>query len=194
MIRVAFCLALFALLAFDPTAHADIVYSLQNYPSFQNGYFIAGTVTTNGKIGPIISSDITRWSVDVTAPSGAVTHTDSGMPIASVFLLGTLNATANEITIGTRSNGTNQLEFVGPPKILNYVRAISGNTYQGNADVPAWNTHPSNTDLGGDPWIIARATVIPEPSSLAMTSAIVAGALALLRSDRERRLRPSVIG
>src|SRR5271157_5673059 len=69
----------------------DITYQLVNYPEYQNGWSLSGSITTNGAIGPLISADIVSMTATVTKGTSSMTlnsPTDS-----SVVIDGTVEAT-----------------------------------------------------------------------------------------------------
>ena len=50
--------AFVVLLNLPRIAKADLSYSIQNYPTDQNGANLTGTITTDGVIGTLAASDI----------------------------------------------------------------------------------------------------------------------------------------
>jgi hypothetical protein len=42
---------------------ADIIYSIENYASLQNGYTLSGTITTDRTIGTLNESDIKAFNL-----------------------------------------------------------------------------------------------------------------------------------
>ena len=45
-----------------------ITYAIENYPADQEGYTFSGTITTDGVIGGLASSDIVSWSWTISYP------------------------------------------------------------------------------------------------------------------------------
>jgi hypothetical protein len=87
-----------ALLIFALATHAkaDIIYTIQNYSSLQNGYTITGTITTDGTIGILSASDITSTTFTISGPGGPYSYSGD-----NVSLTGDVQASATSITIPT---------------------------------------------------------------------------------------------
>jgi hypothetical protein len=77
----------------------SITYSVVNYPSVQNGYTVAGTITTNGTTGTFLpGSDITSW--DITIEKAGVTV--ASLTPADSYATGSyFDATTRSITVAT---------------------------------------------------------------------------------------------
>jgi hypothetical protein len=163
------------LLAVPWTARAGpIIYSIQNYPSEQNGHTLSGTVTTDGKIGPLAGSDITSWSVIF---DDTLTLTGS-----AVRLEGVVQATSTSITLpaAPSNSDANLLVLVAPAGEgdLEWERLTGSSTgiYEASHAplIQLWRTNPAT--LGGtDPWVLAA---VPEPSSLWMAVSGISASLA----------------
>jgi len=79
---------LFTLLTLPPAVMAgSTTYNIVNYPDLQNGWTLSGTITTDGTIGPIGSSDITSWTWTVTEAGISQTYRSTD-PGASTYLFG----------------------------------------------------------------------------------------------------------
>ncbi len=80
------------------SAHAiggEITYQLINYPEYQNGLTLSGSITTDGKIGTISTADILSWTFTISSSAEEYTVTSqNGSLIAS-----DLNATASELIL-----------------------------------------------------------------------------------------------
>ncbi len=75
---------LFTLLTLPQAALAgSMTYDLVNYPDLQNGWTLTGTITTDGNIGSISSTDITSWMWTVSMSGDTQTYrsTDPGAVI-----------------------------------------------------------------------------------------------------------------
>jgi PEP-CTERM motif len=173
-----------------------ITYSIQNYPADQNGASLSGTITTDGTIGNLASSDILSWSWTITPLGGTPFTLTSSDPDSITNVLGSLVASASEITIAVPVNGgaeTNDLtlENAGGIGSLEYSRESGGSVYFGYtaSNAPIWFT--GNPSMGGtDPWVIATASV-PEPSTI--TLAGLGAVVGLLHGlARKRRARCKV--
>ncbi len=106
-----------------------ITYSIQNYPADQNGATLSGTITTDGAIGNLASSDILSWSWTITPAGGTpVTVTSS---VAGLYnkLDGSVVASPIEITIASPAagSGDNYLDLgAGSDFGLDYYRTSEG--------------------------------------------------------------------
>jgi len=96
MRHLSFAAATLCLLLVVPrTTRADTIYTIQNYPSDQNGHTVSGTIATDGHIGQITSADITSWSVTFDS-TFTFRSTDPGTDIGS---LGVVQATATNLSL-----------------------------------------------------------------------------------------------
>ena len=77
-----------------PVSQADIVYTVNNNASLQQGYTLTGTITTDGKIGDLAGSDIGAWSI--TATNGTATYTTSG---TGAIIDGSVTASSTALTV-----------------------------------------------------------------------------------------------
>jgi hypothetical protein len=177
-----------------------ITYHIQNYAALQNGYTLSGTITTDGTLGVLASSDIASWTFTVTKGSFSSTmnSTDPGTSAA----LSNLTATATQILLppplsATDFNFFNLTNTAGQGLVYNqnpqplgvfpfYVASTPDN--HGN---PYWfDSTPPPPSLGGTTWVIAQvsqAPTVPEPASL--TLALLGGAcVAVFERTRRRRL------
>ena len=180
MIRNPLLASLSLVLAFGDTATiegASIIYSIQSYPSQQNGLTLSGTIITDGTIGPIFAGNINGFTMTVSGPNGFTFSYASGQ--GEIQTLGFLSTTA-----------TGQLEIAGPNSLLEFSSfakigmlfppadpilrwsrgaTLSGDQYEAinPTGTILWNdTPPATGSLGGDPWIIGQA--VPEPGSLTL--------------------------
>jgi len=83
---------------------ADITYDIQNNPSYQVDYTtgmfdhtVSGTITTNGTIGMLTSSDILSWSVTF---DGTYTFNSSAADAVTLVNGTAVTATPTQITVG----------------------------------------------------------------------------------------------
>jgi hypothetical protein len=49
-----------------------ITYSIDDYPTLQNGDHVTGSITTDGTIGSIAAGNITAWSYIIKDPGGTI--------------------------------------------------------------------------------------------------------------------------
>jgi PEP-CTERM motif len=184
--------SLIVLLAFPLVCDAGtITYSIQNYPADQNDASLSGTITTDGTIGALASSDILSWSWTVT-PAGGTSYTLSSSEAGAYATIdGLVVATQNEITVSGYAptiDSENYVELISVFTIgLYYFRNDDVSQY--DALLPSgytWLTN--NPSMGGtDPWVIATASV-PEPPTLTLAGlgAVAAFWYGLARTRRAR--------
>jgi hypothetical protein len=175
-------------------AAGQISYSFQNYLADQQGATLSGTITTDGVNGNLAAADILSWSLTITGPGEPPVVVSSSDIGASAVLEGAVFASESSITIAlpTQEHTENFLLLLGSSPtspFLNYERGLiptpfnlySASTF--GSDV--WVNH--NPLMGGtNPWVIAAASAVPEPSSLALAGlgAATGIALGLLRKRR----------
>jgi hypothetical protein len=177
----------------------NITYDLINYPAFQNGSTLGGSITTNGQIGDLSFSDVLAWQVIVTPPGGVAFKFDSTQPGSSVPQFQGVTADLQFIKLSATPDFDlfgNEAFFAGPTSrgALFYERAsllIPVERYEATAPQLVWDSNPGPTDLGGDPWIIATVpttvSAVPEPSTLVMSLIPICGCAAICI---RRRLMP----
>jgi hypothetical protein len=170
-------------------AHADLTYSLVNYPAEQGGHTLSGNITTDGTIGVLSTGDIVAWSV--TIDESTFTSTD---PLAGPLVVGDqLVASANAITLFGATQERPSLFLEAAPNILEWDQT---DTFGADSDYSAvvggntvWDT-PGATLGSSDTWTIAtRGAAVPEPST-AVLAGIAAGGLTagvLVRRTRKQR-------
>jgi hypothetical protein len=78
-------------------ARAGTAYSFNNYPAYQNGYTISGTITTDGSTREIFTADITSWTITVYSTGGPLYTLSSA---AGNFIDADLEATATTLSVG----------------------------------------------------------------------------------------------
>ncbi len=197
-----------AVFAAASVARADtLTYDFVNYPSIQNGYTIIGQIITDGAQGTLAKEDVLSWSYSVVGtPNIAVG------PPGPVGGLVSWTQGDNELYLGT-SSGTG----AGPPYQdfgiyadavglhlpqdpweifggLDYNSYFVGPYYTVNGIPygPLWEGPiPNETDdpqIPGYPNTILLATLVPEPSTLAL---LIAGAVGLLALVWRRKMHPT---
>lgn len=162
----------------------DIIYSIEDYPAFQNGHSLAGTIVTTDTApddGLLMSAEIVDWSFTVTGASGFSLSNTGSSPDE---VTGNINISPTEITIGFPADGeTNQFELadtLGNPFLrylwVNDINAqgvfeqYEASESNGNE---AWQSFPGPSGLGGgQSWVIATAVAVPEPSPLLLLAAL----------------------
>jgi hypothetical protein len=138
-----------------------ITYNVVDDPIDQNGWTLSGTITTDGVIGHLSSSDVTSWSLSISEV--AITYNYSSADAGAPLLTGSsATATATAIT----SNWlTDQFLFVdtGGKTQIDWAEQ-----YIGLADATyLWLGHPPVGFPSSGIVTIATAAV-PEPSTWAM--------------------------
>lgn len=164
-------------------ATANFVYTFNDYPAHQNGYTLAGTITTSKNTGLLTAADFTAWSFTLTPTTGAVVSLSSATPGTAVQIVGSVAVSPTAITIGAAGGPStlNQLSFLDPVGFgyLNYVRRSPGevNVYLAlvNPQTLAWSSLPPDDGLGGDPWVIAGAAAAAVPAPGGLTLLALAG-------------------
>jgi len=145
---------------------------------------LSGSITTDGTIGTLTVTNIIAWTFTVTATDGETfTQTDPGPGAAGASLFGVV-ATANQIQLfDPGPSGYNYFQLGGSagqitvPGFLMYSEGGAGvgltNVYTAELTLSngeiygAWYVRPSDSDLGGPPWIIAEtASAVPEPDAI----------------------------
>jgi hypothetical protein len=212
-----FCpiLILFTVIASPGVSSAgSITYFLTTDPVAYNGWLLGGSITTDGTIGNLSDDNITSWNWGILKGTTgfAISSGAPGVPGGFVHLVGTVTATANEITLPPATGKNKNVLFLffgnlgliadvgwaqyGPDKTANsfvdsqyVVPALVG--------VPAWNT-PTNTLNGQTTWVIATNS-IPEPSTLHLAvtgfvcSVLYATTRQVLARRRERKKGPGAV-
>ena len=176
--RTLTLLLLALLLGFDPvTSRAGIIYNLVDYPAYQNGYHISGTITTDGTLGTVQTSNIVSWKFTISSASFTpiVTVTSSG-PESASFSSG-ITATATAITMSNVTESTIiLLNNIGTAEY--YLETRQGNTVGSVGDVGTlyWQVQQpySNPNI-----TFATTTAVPEPSSIVLVgiASVTAGAV-----------------
>jgi hypothetical protein len=183
-------LALVALIGLGATSKANsITYDFVNYGSLQNGYSLSGTITTNGTIGELDSSEISSWTFTLTKGSTTITKSSTD-PEAYVVIVGDVEASSTAITMAI-PEGYTQLEFTSDYLLydrFNVPEIESYDTYESSGQFTN-DTNDGNTLTLGEnnPWTIATATAVPEPSSIVTAGIAVASGMVVAVRRRSKR-------
>jgi hypothetical protein len=184
--------ALGMLLVVAPITKAATTYIIQNYPADQNGATVAGSITTDGTIGVLSSTDILSWVWSISNPGGPsgggifpALPADSAMTLVSGLVATNTQLLLPAPTTPSGNPNVLDLEFQLPTPSANALLwerfSQSSSAYVSGIGVDrVWNT--TNPAMGGtDPWVIAA---VPEPSSflLAVLGAVCVIAYGLARS------------
>jgi hypothetical protein len=181
--------AVFLMPAVRQAAAGDITYNFVNDAVDQNGWSLAGTITTDGTTNAFLNpSDILAFSVTLTEGSTTVILTPG-----SVGFEGTsgLYATASSLQVdaGDAFSLTGSGSFLTAPYLeWNNNQASGGPAYDASQnDSTYWYASPpsSSGPFAGTTWTIAS---VPEPSTLAMGAiATLAGLGMWIRRRASRR-------
>jgi PEP-CTERM motif len=167
------------------TEAGQITYAIQNYPADQNGYTLSGSITTDGNLGTLSTSDIVAWTWTISGPGGPPL-TGSGAPGEAFadFLI----ATSQQLVLPQYQSTDAYLSLVEESgsqegNRVNWERSsiASGQAPEYFASLTSpptdlWDT--LNPGMGGtDPWVIAVAAAVPEPSSVVLLGLGIAGLL-----------------
>jgi hypothetical protein len=171
-------------------ARATTTYAIIDYPAFQNGFTIEGSITTDGTLGTLTNTDfIQSWNITI-LKNDVVQETYGGGAGATggASLGGDLLVTSKSISLDF-TNGTNftlkspinisetewQAITVTPPASPFAVYSSSGTSQLFWAG-----------DVGSG--IVQIATVVPEPTS-ALLAGIGVGSVMTYVLVRKRRVR-----
>jgi hypothetical protein len=190
------------------TARADsITYNIVDYASLESGWTVSGTITTDGSIGSLSSSDITSWAYTFTNGATVDTYSSSASE-ARTLVNGGLSASATQLTIGTPGNGGQTglaLDYIGNSVgqgSLDWYREGSFGPYQPGSDgysgqfggnnlwVAFSNNPPGLTLTNSENWVIAAVpSAVPEPASIAMVVlGGLGGVVVFARRSRSQRV------
>lgn len=157
----------------------SITYNLVDMPAYQNGYTLSGAITTDGTIGSLAASNITSWSVTLTNASFSYSfYSDPG---SFVDLEPDVVATADDIYLPSVYGEINSLGLYDANSdmliwgVYNYIAGIMGyyETTIAALNSPPWNNNA--VPVNGSSWVIATASVVPEPSTLILLGIAAVG-------------------
>ena len=186
-------LAAFALAGAATPSFAGITYNVTNYAAGQEGWSLAGTITTS-RTGAITSaSDITAWDLIASFESVSRQYKKSTSTANSpAFLSGTLNATPTTLSLATGSmlyfsqEPTNSSTIVWDNQFYIGLTAYSANWvgvgtmwYSGNFSPIVDGAFTLGT---------ATPSAVPEidPATGSSALSLVAGVLAMIEQRRRR--------
>ena len=185
-LRMANSLAVLFCLFGVSIAHGDLIYTIQDYPAFQNGHSLSGTITTLDTApddGLLMSPEIVDWSFSVTGPNGfSLFKMINNLPEVT----GVVNISPTEITIGwpLQDPSVNEFQLAGAPGGGQFLRYLFVNDIFGAGtfeqyeahdanNSEAWQTFPAINQLGGgQAWVIATAVAVPEPSPVILLASL----------------------
>ncbi len=171
---------LFTLLTLPPAVLAgSTTYNILNHPDYQNGWTLSGTITTDGTIGLLQSSDITSWTWTVTKPGSSQTYRSGpgtisnadGLTATNTGLLILIRNIGTDIILNTNSGGINDgygYTGGGGAEPTYFTGAGGFDTdVQGDHFVFYWAEPPPNpVSVPQEEFTFASTTAVPEPASL----------------------------
>jgi hypothetical protein len=173
-------------------ARAEITYAIQDYPALQNGYTIEGSITTDGSIGTLSTTDFIKdWSISIL--KDGVTQTTysggSGTAGGAILSFGDLIVTSESIKLDFSVNTDFHLSS-----------GSSLTEWQSVIDLPPAITVYNSSDSQMLFWVTSStafdqiAKAVPEPPS-AVLSMIAAGSVigyGLVRKPRAARRKATL--
>jgi len=157
---------LFTLLTLPSAVLADRTYNIQNYPDLQNGWTLSGTITTDGTIGTIQSTNILSWTWTVTSGVNSLTFSSTD-PGAMVYT-GGITATGAGLFVTNQNQQYIDLADYNPGGQV----WLTASTTNISLAAPLDNNPGSYTtrteEPGSSAWLFASPSpvAVPEPSSL----------------------------
>jgi hypothetical protein len=183
--------AIGALLVAQSARGGEITYDLINIPADQQGWNLSGTITTDGKLGALTSSDIRSWTVTITDANKSHGFNSSGKwalaeaynlsATSTALLLSTTPPGYSELVLGASLGGNTPADYV-----IWYPSSFSQDG-QPQYDSPNyWTIHEPSDYSCDQPWTIATVPhAVPEPSSFVL----ICGAMTLVGSYSKFRNR-----
>jgi hypothetical protein len=182
-------LAVFVFAGTAAPSFAEIVYNVTNYAAGQNGWSVAGTITTSG-IGTITESGITAWNIILSKrDAGSYQFSNTLAGYEGIGFKGLLTASTDTLDLSSDPltetflafSNTDQSTFiVWVPTQPSYVAFVNrAQVFESSI------FHPRN--ITG--WTIgATASAVPEidPATGSSALSLVAGVLAMIEQRRRR--------
>ncbi len=169
-----------------------ITYDLTQTTSLQDGWTVTGTVTTNGATGTLVSGDVESWGF--TLFNGKTSYAASSTDEGSSTVLNGVMASATGITLPDTADSedlANELLLQAGSTFIEYNRqdGPTAEIYKGaGAANLLWDADNAANIGGTDPWTLATAESVPEPSSIVLLGVASIGIIGLVW----RRRRASV--
>jgi len=191
---------LFTLLTLPPAVLAEsMTYNILNHPDYQNGWTLSGTITTDGTIGLLQSSDITSWTWTVTKSGssqtyrsgpGTVAYAD-GLTATTTGLLSLIRTTNTGILLDTNSGTLNDgygINETAGSAVPTYLTGAAGFLQGEDAHFEFfWSeVPPYPVSVPQEEFTFASTTAVPEPSSLYIVGF---GAVCVYVTGQKRRAR-----
>ena len=198
LVRLVTCVLACAVVAgATPSAVAEIVYTMTDAPTIQNGWTLSGTITVAGVGTGLSSTDITSWMYTVTDGSSSYTYSSSdGGGLNTAGLL----ATSTELIVPywQQGNPRSYLQLNAPVAgggaLLEWSTGNDEDNpryYSGSYPLGFWGEYsPAYPLTTTDGWVIGTVAGVPEidPATGMSAVSIVAGVLAMIDSRRRKGL------
>ena len=198
LVRLVTCALACAVVAgATPSAVAEIVYTMTDAPTIQNGWTLSGTITVAGVGTGLSSTDITSWMYTVTDGSSSYTYSSSdGGGLNTAGLL----ATSTELIVPywQQGNPRSYLQLNAPVAgggaLLEWSTGNDEDNpryYSGSYPLGFWGEYsPAYPLTATDGWVIGTVAGVPEidPATGMSAVSIVAGVLAMIDSRRRKGL------
>ena len=197
LVRLVTCAWACALLTgAAPSALAEIVYTMTDAPTIQDGWTLSGTITVAGVGTGLSSTDITSWMYTVTDGSSSYTYSSSD---GSYLNTDGLLATATELIVPYWEEGNQKsyLTLIAPD--AGGEAQLRWDTGDGGEDDPRYSAasvgtqfwrvfNPAYPLTTTDGWVIGTVASVPEidPATGMSAVSIVAGVLAMIDSRRRK--------
>jgi hypothetical protein len=149
-------------------ASASIQYDFVDYPAYENGYTLAGSLTTDGTTGAITSNDILNWSFTISQGTTQLYSLSSSSGGSLLLTSNYVYEDSTHIYLSQTSPSPSDLLFfnISGDTPLAYLNENSVLTYEGA--VPSSTPYWSYSTPFTEPFTIAEAetplTAVPEPT------------------------------
>jgi PEP-CTERM motif len=137
----------------------SITYNIVDDPIDQNGWTLMGTITTDGVIGALQSSDVTSWSLSISQAATTYKYS-SADPGAALYMGSSATATATAITSNWQNDQFLFVDTGGATQIdwaYQYIGLASG--------THLWDAYPPVGFPSSGIVTIATAAPVPEPAT-----------------------------
>ena len=164
----------------------NLIYNIQDHASYQNGWTLSGTITTDGNLGVLTAADILSWSVTISNGSTALSFNDGGQNVGTFAGYSSfygITATSSQLyapipaanggvtgivlgsprTVGQPFNGPQ-----GPTVAWTRSDFVPNSSYLEVDPQVGYDWKVNGSSLNSFDWVVATAAPVPEPSSFAL--------------------------